>query len=56
MVLPCVGAKAPSTPIWIPSEPRFANPQREYDAIVKARGDRGSALDWMLCSSELNQH
>jgi hypothetical protein len=56
MVLPCVGARALSTPIWIPSDPRFANPQREYDAIVKARCDRGFALSWMLCSSAIIQY
>ena len=28
------GARADSTPIWIPSEPRLANPHSAYDAIV----------------------
>jgi len=56
IVLPCVGARAPSTPIWIPSDPRFANPQREYDAIVKARCDKGFALAWILCSSAAIQN
>jgi len=37
MILLRDGANALSTPIWIPSDPKLANPQREYDAIVKAR-------------------
>ena len=38
------GASAESTPIWMPSEPRFANPQSAYDAIVYARAESGSSL------------
>ena len=38
------GASADSTPIWIPSEPRFANPQIAYDAIVYERSESGFAL------------
>lgn len=56
MILPCDGAKALSTPICIPSDPRFANPQREYDAIVKARCDRGFELAWMLDNSARIKH
>jgi len=56
MILPCDGAKALSTPICIPSDPRFANPQREYDAIVKARCDSGFELAWMLDSSAIIKH
>jgi len=56
MVFLCVGARALSTPIWIPRDPRFANPQREYDVIVKARCDKGFALFWMLCSSAMIQN
>ncbi len=37
-----LGASALSTPIWMPSEPRFANPQSAYDAIVNARSESGS--------------
>src|SRR6266702_5567763 len=33
----CEGARADSTPIWMPSEPRFANPHSAYDAMVKPR-------------------
>src|SRR6266702_766567 len=36
------GARAESTPIWMPSEPRFANPHSAYDAVVKPRVESGS--------------
>lgn len=51
MILPRDGASAPSTPIWIPSEPRFAKPHSAYDAIVKARSVSGSSELWILVSS-----
>jgi len=35
------GASADNTPIWIPSDPRFANPHSAYEAIVYARFDSG---------------
>ena len=38
------GASAESTPIWMPSEPRFANPQSAYDAIVYPRCESGLSL------------
>lgn len=41
MTFPREGASAPSTPIWIPRDPRLAKPQRQYEAIVKARGLNG---------------
>jgi hypothetical protein len=47
MTLPRDGAKALSTPIWIPNAPRFAKPQRAYVVMVKARGDNGSSLCWI---------
>ncbi len=31
------GVRAESTPIWMPSEPRFANPHSTHDATVKLR-------------------
>lgn len=34
MILALEGAKALSTPIWIPNEPKLANPQRAYEAMV----------------------
>lgn len=34
MILPLDGAKALNTPIWIPSEPKLAKPQRAYEAMV----------------------
>jgi hypothetical protein len=36
------GASADSTPICMPSEPRFANPHSAYEAIVNPRFDSGS--------------
>lgn len=51
MVLAWEGANALSTPICIPSEPRLANPQSEYEAIVNARGESGFELAWMADSS-----
>src|SRR6266702_2674797 len=36
------GARAESTPIWMPSEPRFANPHSAYDAMVKPRVESAS--------------
>src|SRR6266702_190281 len=36
------GARAESTPIRMPSEPRFAKSHSAYDAIVKARVERAS--------------
>lgn len=47
MVFPCDGARAVSTPIWIPIELKFAKPQSEYEAIVYARGERGLELAWI---------
>src|SRR6266702_557226 len=35
-------ARAESTPIWMPSEPRFANPHSAYDAMVKPRVESAS--------------
>src|SRR6266702_1444860 len=36
------GARAESTPIWMPSQPRFANPHSAYDAMVKPRVESAS--------------
>src|SRR6266702_52820 len=36
------GARAESTPIWMPSEPRFAKPHSAYDAMVKPRVESAS--------------
>ncbi len=36
------GARAESTPIWMPSEPRFPNPHSAYDAMVKPRVESAS--------------
>ena len=47
IVFACEGARALSTPIWMPNEPRFAKPQSEYEAIVYARGERGLELAWI---------
>jgi len=41
------GARALNTPIWIPREPKLANPQSPYEAIVCARKDRG-LFDFMM--------
>ena len=38
------GASALSTPIWMPSEERFAKPHRQYDAIVNERCESGLSL------------
>jgi hypothetical protein len=38
------GAIALMTPILIPTEPKLPNPQRAYDAILKARCDNGLGL------------
>ena len=35
------GASADNTPIWIPSDPRFANPHSAYEAMVYPRSDSG---------------
>src|ERR1700744_5971870 len=39
---PRAGAIWLSTPICVPSEPRFPNPQREYEAIIRLRGERSA--------------
>jgi hypothetical protein len=45
------GASAESTPICMPSEPRFANPQSAYDAIVNPRVERASFDAMSACNS-----
>lgn len=45
------GASAESTPIWMPSEPRFAKPQSAYDAMVKPRVERASLEAISACKS-----
>ena len=35
------GASADNTPIWMPSDPRFANPHSAYEAMVYPRLDSG---------------
>ena len=47
MILARDGASAPSTPIWMPSEPRFAKPARAYDAMVKPRSESGLSDFWI---------
>ena len=37
MVLALDGARALSTPIWIPTDPRLAKPQRAYWAMIQER-------------------
>ena len=37
IVLALDGARALSTPIWIPTDPRFAKPQRAYWAMTQER-------------------
>lgn len=44
ITLACEGARALSTPIVIPNDPRLAKPQSEYDAMVKARCESGFEL------------
>ena len=51
MILLRVGASAVSTPIWMPSEDRFAKPQSAYDVIVNARSVSGLLLAWIAWSS-----
>jgi hypothetical protein len=45
------GARAESTPICIPSDPRFANPQSAYDAMVKPRVESASFDAISACRS-----
>ena len=47
------GASADSTPIWIPSEPRFAKPHSAYDAIVKPRFESASSGEAISASSSM---
>ena len=37
MVLALDGAMALSTPIWIPTDPKFAKPQRAYWVMTQVR-------------------
>ena len=53
------GASAVSTPIWMPSELRFANPQSAYDAIVNPRFDSASSeaisfSSWMYATNSFS--
>jgi hypothetical protein len=45
------GASAASTPICMPSDPRLANPQSAYDAMVKPRVESASFDAINACSS-----
>ena len=46
------GARAESTPIWMPSEPRFAKPQSAYDAMVNPRVESASFEAISACRSK----